>query len=139
MSIHEFDHSPPVLLFDGYCNLCNSVVQELIKRDTLAHFKFASLQSEPGSELLHQYDLDPDSIDTVVLVTKGRISIKSEAVLDVFQMLGRPYRLTAMFRLIPLRLRDAIYDWIARNRLSWFGKKQTCMVPTKELHNRFLD
>jgi len=128
----------PVLLFDGYCNLCSRSVVSVIKRDPQGLFRFASLQSDLGQALLDQYELKQDDIDSVVLVQNDSCSMKSDAVLDVFHLLGGLYGLLAILRILPRSLRDWIYDWIAGNRYAWFGKKDVCIIPTPELEDRFL-
>ena len=128
----------PTLLFDGYCNLCSRSVMAVIKRDPQGLFRFTSLQSELGQALLAQNDLKQEDIDSVVLIQNESCSIKSDAVLDVFYLLGGLYGLLAILRILPRSLRDWIYDWIAGNRYAWFGKKDVCMIPTRELEDRFL-
>lgn len=128
----------PILLFDGYCNLCNAAVTAVIRIDTKGLFRFASLQSETGEALLRETGFEKDTPDSVLLIYKGSASIKSEAALDVLKLLGGGYRLFGVFRFIPRVLRDPIYDWIARNRYRWFGKRDTCMLPTPDLKQRFL-
>lgn len=134
--ITKKDH--PLLLFDGYCNLCSGSVLAVIKRDPQAIFRFASLQSSLGQSLLVQHGLDSDEIDSVVLIREAAYSIKSDAALDVFQLLGGIYRPLVIFKFLPATFRNWIYDLIARNRYVWFGKKDVCMVPTPELEDRFL-
>jgi len=130
------DH--PVLLFDGYCNLCNGSVIAIVKHDPLGKIRFASLQSELGQKLVTGHQLDQDDIDSVILIKKGRASVKSDAVLNVLQLLGGFYRLLLIFKIVPRGLRDWIYDWIAANRYAWFGKRDVCMIPTPDLKARFL-
>jgi len=130
------DH--PVILFDGFCNLCNASVQSVIKRDPQSYFRFASLQSMAARELLKPYFSELDTVDSIVLVTAQGVLVKSDAVLQICRSLrGFPPFLYPL-RLFPRSLRDAIYDWIANNRYSWFGRRAVCMIPTPELENRFL-
>ncbi len=131
--------SLPIILFDGICNLCNQSIQAVIKRDSKKMFIFASLQSEAGAKLLSQYGAMDSNIDSVVLVHAGEIYIKSDAVLEIIRILGGPYTLILGFQIIPRFIRDFIYDWIARNRYGWFGKREACMIPTPDLRDRFLD
>ncbi len=129
----------PVILFDGVCNLCNGVVQFVIRRDPRARFRFASLQSAAARDLLTRHGVADDLPDSVVLVANGRVRTKSAAALGVAGGLGLPWSLLGVFWLVPAFLRDAVYDWIARNRYRWFGRREECMVPTPALRERFLD
>lgn len=130
------DH--PILLFDGFCNLCTQSVLAVIKRDPQAIFRFASLQSEQGKSLLRKHALDTDGINSVILVWEEAYLHKSEAVLKVFELLGGYYSWMLIFRWLPTRFLDWIYDLIADNRYRWFGKKEACMIPSPELRERFL-
>ncbi len=129
----------PVLLFDGVCNLCHASVQFVLRRDRKARFRFASLQSAAARDLLTRHGVIGDLPDSVVLVANGRVRTKSAAALGVASGLGMPWSFLGVFWLIPSFLRDAVYDWIARNRYRWFGKREQCMVPTQALRERFLD
>lgn len=130
------DH--PVLLFDGVCNLCNGLVRFLVRRDPAGRIRYASLQSEAGQALLARAGL-PEDPDTVVLVEGDRAYTKSAAVVRVAELLGWPYRLLRVARLLPRRLRDAGYDVVAANRYDWFGRRERCMVPDDDVRDRFLD
>jgi len=130
--------SGPILLFDGVCNLCNGVVQWVIARDPAAQFRFASLQSEAGRTLLAQHQLPLDAMDTVVLVDGAAHWRKSDAALEMLRRLGGAWPLLSALRVVPRGLRDAAYDWIARNRYGWWGKRDECWIPTPELRARFL-
>lgn len=133
MSMH------PILLFDGVCNLCNGFVQFLIKRDPGGVFRFASLQSEAAEKLLDEKAPDlKDSLSTVVLIEGGQVYTHSDVALRVVRHLGGAWPLLQVFYILPKPLRDAIYNFVARNRYRWFGKKDQCMVPTPELKSRFL-
>ena len=128
----------PLLLFDGVCNLCNGFVQFVIKRDEEAAFRFAPLQSEMGREVLQIADLDPDQLSTVVLVENGKIYTHSDVALRVARRLGGLWSMASVFRFIPKSIRDALYNFVAARRYRWFGKKDSCMLPTPELKQRFL-
>lgn len=128
----------PVLLFDGVCNLCNSSVQFIIERDPEAHFRFASLQSDEGKALLDRFDDRPLDLSSVVLVQDGQLYARSEAALRVARQLGGGWSLLYAFIFVPRPIRDAVYNWIARNRYRWFGKKDACMIPSPDLKARFL-
>jgi len=128
----------PVLLFDGVCNLCNGAVQFVLKHDTKKVFRFASLQSDVAERLLQQYG-HLKKFSSVVLLENGQLFQKSNAVLKVAKHLPWYWQWAQVFWIIPRFMRDAVYDWIAENRYKWFGKRETCMVPTPELRQRFLD
>jgi predicted DCC family thiol-disulfide oxidoreductase YuxK len=127
----------PVLLFDGVCNLCNGVVQFLLPRDRAGRLRFAPLQSAAGRELLARHDL-PADLETVVLVEGDRAYTKSDAAIRVAELLGWPYRLAGIARLLPAGVRDRLYDVVATNRYDWFGRRDQCMVPDEDVSDRFL-
>jgi predicted DCC family thiol-disulfide oxidoreductase YuxK len=129
----------PVILFDGVCNLCNSAVQYVIRRDPAGIFKFASLQSETGRELLKTYRLSPVEPDSFVLIQHHKAYTRSTAALKVARQLKGPSALLYGFIIVPAFIRNAVYNLIARNRYRWFGKQDECMVPTSALRQRFLN
>ena len=129
----------PILLFDGVCNLCNGAVQFIIERDEDGFFRFASLQSDAAKKLLEQYPEAPEDISTIVLLEKGRLYTKSDAALRAARYLSGAWPALYGFVIVPRPIRNAIYDWVARNRYQWFGKKDKCMIPTPGLKNRFLE
>ena len=129
----------PIVLFDGVCNLCSGAVQFIIRRDPAGRFRFASLQSPLGEELLARFGIDRGVTDSVILVEGDRWYKESDAALRIARGLGGPWKALGIFRLIPRPLRDAAYRLIARNRYRWFGKRETCWLPTPELRGRFLD
>lgn len=127
-----------VILFDGECNFCDSSVQFIIKRDPAAHFQFTSLQSEKGMELTKQHAI-PDDVDGVVLIENGKAFTKSSAALRIAKKLDGLWHLLFVFILVPRIIRDGMYDYFARNRYKWFGKKEdACMLPPPEMRKRFL-
>ena len=130
------DH--PILLFDGVCNLCNGLVQWIIRHDRKGIFRFASLQSDAGRQLLLQAGLPPDAMDTVVLYDQGRAYTRSDAALRIARRLGSPWAYFGLFGYLPRTWRNALYDYVARNRYRWFGRREACMVPTPDLRTRFL-
>lgn len=132
------DPITPVILFDGVCNLCNSSVLFIIKRDPRAQFKFASLQSEFGQEQLRRFTLPTTELNSVFLLADGKLYQKSNAAIKIAGRLTGGWPLMAIFRIVPTRVRDAVYDWVARNRYRWFGKREVCMIPTPELKSRFI-
>ena len=123
-----------IILFDGVCNLCNSAINFVIKRDKKNVFKFATLQSEYAKNL----GLDPSKMDSIVLIDGGNRYSKSSAALHIAKYLSSGYPLLYAFMVLPKFLRDWVYDYIAKNRYKWFGKKESCMIPTPELQEKFL-
>jgi len=129
----------PVVLFDGVCNLCNGAVQFLIDRDPTARFRFASLQSGAGQELLAAHGLGDDRPDSIVLVHRGQALVESDAALGIARLMGGPWRVFGAARILPRGVRDWAYRLIARNRYRLFGRTEACRIPTPELRARFLD
>ena len=130
------DHA--IVLFDGVCNLCTSTVQFIIKRDPHGYFTFASLQSEVGRTLLEEHGLHPDALDTFVLVDGSSCFTRSDAALRVVQHLSGGWALLRGLSLIPKPMRDWGYTVIARHRYQWFGRRETCMIPSRDILDRFL-
>jgi len=128
----------PVLLFDGVCNLCQGVVRFLLDRDRDARLRFAPLQSEFGRALLAHFALDADALDNVVLIDRAGAHARSEAALRCARLIGPPWSWSLVLRAIPRPLRDALYDFVARHRYRWFGRKDACPLPRPEWRDRFL-
>ncbi|QFT88762.1 hypothetical protein FIU87_08905 [Bacillus sp. THAF10] len=131
-------NSEQIILFDGVCNLCNSAVTFVIKRDKNEVFKFASLQSEAGKKLLRNKFNANEEFNSFFLVQGDKIYDKSSAALYVAKALNLPWKFLFPLILIPKPLRDMVYSFIANNRYKWFGKSESCMLPSPELKNRFL-
>ncbi|MBX2927490.1 MAG: thiol-disulfide oxidoreductase DCC family protein [Saprospiraceae bacterium] len=127
-----------ILLFDGECNLCNGTVQFILRRDPAGRFRFASLQSDAGRELLLRHGLDTESISTVVLIADDKAYTRSDAGLGIARRLGGLWPVLYAGMIVPRFIRDRIYNFIARNRYRWFGKRESCYTPTPELRGRFL-
>jgi predicted DCC family thiol-disulfide oxidoreductase YuxK len=128
----------PIILFDGVCNFCNGAVNFIIKKDKKRAFRYAALQSDAGQQLLKQYHLSTTNLDSFVLVFEGKVYIKTSAALHVGYILGGAWKLTGIFKIFPSPIRDMAYNLIARNRYRWFGKKESCMIPTAEVRSLFL-
>ncbi len=127
-----------LLLFDGVCNLCNTSVQYVIKHDTKQKFKFASLQSDAAKEILLQYKVKNSNLDSIILIHKEQLFDKSSAILILLKILGGFHSILYIFIIIPKSIRDAVYNYIAKNRYKWYGKMDSCMIPSANLKNRFL-
>lgn len=131
------DSLEKIVLFDGVCNLCSSSVRFIISHNSKKNIKFASLQSAFGQSQLQKYQL-PIEVRTIVLIKGEQYFTKSSAVLEICKELNRLYPLLTFFKIIPLPLRDWIYNFVARRRYQWFGKKDQCWLPTPELQSRFI-
>lgn len=127
-----------IILFDGVCNLCNGAVTYIIKHDKKNVFKFAALQSEIGKQLVAKFNIDTEKVDSIILIDDEKHYEKSSAALHITKNLSGAYPLLFGFMIVPKFFRNAVYDYIARNRYKWFGKKESCMIPTKELKAKFL-
>lgn len=132
------DRETGILYFDGICNLCNGLVQFVIRQNKKGTIRFASLQSEKGRYRLETLGLDPEKLSTVVYEKNGRVRIKTDAVLALLWDIGGIWKLCVLGRAVPPFIRNFLYDHIAGKRYAWFGKRDTCMIPTPELKERFL-
>jgi predicted DCC family thiol-disulfide oxidoreductase YuxK len=129
-----------LILFDGVCNLCNTSVQYVIKHDKNNVFMFTALQSDIGQQLIEDYKIDTNKVDSILLYTPEKgIDYKSTAALKIAAQLGFPQNLMTVFFVIPPFIRNWVYDYIAKNRYKWYGKKESCWIPTPELKSKFLD
>ena len=126
-----------IVFFDGHCVLCNSSVDFLLMLDKKESLLFAPLQGKTATRLLPAKLTD--AVDTIILWHKGRIFIKSEAILKIAHICGGPWRYLYLFKPLPRKFRDALYDFIARRRYRWFGKKESCRLPDPKEQHRFLD
>lgn len=125
-----------IILFDGDCNFCNFWVKFVIERDKKDKFRFTSLQSDKGVELLQEHNLKPD-LSTVVLIKNGEAKTKSSAALIIAYELGGLYSLAIVLMIIPKFIRDWFYDIIATNRKKLL-KSESCMIPTQSVKKKFL-
>jgi predicted DCC family thiol-disulfide oxidoreductase YuxK len=132
-------HEETILLFDGVCNLCNDAVRFIIPRDPHARIRFASLQSPAGQRCLARYGLPVNELHSVVLIDDGRVYTKSTAALRVARKLRGLWPALYLLTLLPSCWRDTAYDWVARNRYKWFGRRESCMLPSPDIKTRFLD
>ena len=129
-----------IILFDGVCNLCDAAVQFIIKYDKKDDFRFVPLQSNLGHEIIKYIGIDTQKTDSIILyLPQIAYYYKSEATLEIAKSLGGIFKLATLFTIFPTSFNNYIYDYIAKNRYKWYGKKQSCMIPTKELQPKFLD
>lgn len=131
-------HNKKIILFDGVCNLCNGSVVFIIKRDKKDVFRFTAIQSDEGQKLIEKYQIDTSKLDSILLFESNNYFSKSTAALRIARHLNGGYPLLYGFIIVPEVFRNWIYDLIARNRYKWFGKKESCMIPTPELKSKFL-
>jgi len=128
-----------IIFFDGICNLCNGAVQFIIKHDKKDIFRFVALQSDLGKEICNYMGVDQTKIDSIILYNPGvAYYYKSSAIIEIGNDLGGIYNLLSVFKILPEKLRNFIYDYIAKNRYKWYGKKESCMIPTPQLRAKFL-
>lgn len=128
-----------IILFDGVCNLCNAAINYVIERDEKDVFRFVALQSELGQQILTHIGIDQKNIDSIILYEPGiAYFYKSSAAIEIAKELGGLLSWSTVFRIVPEMLRNPIYDYVARNRYKWYGKKDACMIPTPELKAKFL-
>jgi predicted DCC family thiol-disulfide oxidoreductase YuxK len=127
-----------IILFDGLCNFCDNSVQFIIKRDPKGHYKFASLQSETGKRYIKKFGLK-DDLSSIVLIEDDKYFVKSTAVLRICRKLSGLWKVLTVFRVIPVPVRDYFYRILASNRYKWFGRKESCIIPSPEIRTRFLD
>lgn len=129
-----------IILFDGLCNLCDSAVQFIIRHDPNDIFRFVSLQSDLGQEITKHLGIDTHKTDSIILYQPGlAYYYKSEAALEIAKNLGGIFYFANLFSILPVSFNNYVYDYIAKNRYKWYGKKDHCMIPTKELQAKFLD
>lgn len=128
-----------IVLFDGVCNLCDTAVNKIITADKNDQFRFVSLDSDKGKEILNYIGIDRAKIDSIVLYEPGiAYYIKSKAAFQIASTLGGMYSLIGIFSFLPKGLADPLYDYIAKNRYKWYGKKESCMIPSEDIKQKFL-
>lgn len=137
MSTTTIPSDKSIILFDGVCNYCNTMVNFALKRDKKDFLLFAPLQSDAGLALREKYGVAP-SVDSFIYIENDKAYLYSTAALKVSKHLSGGWPLMAAFFIVPAFIRDGVYKWIARNRYKWFGKKDTCMIPTPAVRAKFL-
>lgn len=137
--IQNLPPNKKIILFDGVCNLCDQAVQFVIQHDKNDVFRFVALQSELGQEILKHIGINRVNIDSVILYEPGiAYYYKSTAAIEIAKSLGGFWHLGTAFRIIPTGIRNQLYDYIAKNRYKWYGKKENCIITTEELKSKFL-
>jgi predicted DCC family thiol-disulfide oxidoreductase YuxK len=139
-SVPPFDDSRPIIIFDGLCVLCSSGVQWMLARDPSGSSRFAAIQDAIPQALYRHYGLDAAAFDTFMVLAEGQPYTKWGGLLAAGRTLPAPWRwLSIIGRVVPVWLGDAVYDWVQRNRLRWFGSRQNCLLPKDEIRARLLD
>jgi predicted DCC family thiol-disulfide oxidoreductase YuxK len=128
----------PVIVFDGDCVLCSASAQFVLRHDRAARFRLAAMQSPAGAELARRHGINPEEPQSIVLVAGPKAFTDSDAIIAIGQGLGWPWKAVLALRIVPKRLRDAAYRFIARNRYRLFGRRDGCFVPAPEHRSRIL-
>lgn len=137
-AVAAFDDTLPIIIFDGKCVLCSSFVRFVMKADTHKRLRLLAAQTSLGEALYRHFDLRYGDFETYVLLEDGRVRVKSDAALRIFAILGLPWSLMRIGYLSPRSWRDALYDFVARHRVEWFGVRETCYVPNAADAGRFV-
>ncbi|MGQ8336313.1 thiol-disulfide oxidoreductase DCC family protein [Sunxiuqinia sp. A32] len=133
----ERNNGKILILFDGFCHLCNYSVNIILRFDRKRKFVFSSLSSETGSYWINKLSI-PKQLDSILVIDNGKWLTKSDAVLTISKKLGGGFYLSFIAYILPKKIRDKLYDWIARKRYKWFGKRETCRIPKPEDSERFI-
>jgi len=136
--IMDVNENPSIVLFDGHCTFCHGSVVFIIRRDRRQRYKFASLQSDYGRDVLHRAGVTLENFDTMLLLEDGEVYDRSTAALRIARHLDGLWPVCYVFIIIPRPVRDLVYNWIARNRYEWFGRTEACLLPTPDLRDRFV-
>ena len=137
-AVPKFPDDKPIIVFDGKCVLCSRWARFVMRHDGDKRFRLLAAQTPLGAALYEHYGLDPVDYETNVLLEDGRAWLKSEGTIRMFERLGFPWSLMAVFRVVPRALRDRLYNVVARNRLNWFGRRELCFVPEPGDAERFI-
>ena len=137
-SVPDFSDDLPIIIFDGYCALCSGWAQFVLRHDAATRFRLLPAQSALGNALYVHYGLDPQDYETNILIEDGVAWFKSEGSIRMAEGLGFPWSLAACLRIVPRPFRDRMYEFVARNRLRWFGKRADCYLPDASQRHRFL-
>jgi predicted DCC family thiol-disulfide oxidoreductase YuxK len=139
MQISDLPKDKKIILFDGICNLCDASVQFIIKHDTKDVFRFVPLQSDLGQKIIKHIGIDILKIDSIILYEPGiAYYYKAEAAFKIAKELNGLYSFISLFSILPISISNIVYDYIAKNRYKWYGKQESCMIPTLELKAKFL-
>jgi len=135
---NTIEHQGPIIVFDAMCVLCSANAQFVLRHDRIGRFRLASMQNETGARLYRLCGIDPANPDSLIIVDGEKVLRDSDAVLSIYAGLGWPWKALALLSVVPRTLRDPAYRWLARNRYRFFGKRETCWLPTPEQADRIL-
>jgi predicted DCC family thiol-disulfide oxidoreductase YuxK len=138
-TVPGFPDDRPIIIFDGHCVLCSGWANFVLRHDHLGKYRLLAAQSRLGRALYLHWGLDPVNYQTNILLTDGIAWLKSEGSIRMLAGLGFPWSVATGCRVLPLKIRDRLYELVARNRFRIFGRRGTCYVPTPEFRDRFLD
>ena len=136
--VPRFADDQPLIVFDGHCVLCSGWANFVLRHDKRRVYRLLAAQTPLGQALYAHYGLGGDDYQSNLLIASGQVFIKSEGSIRMAEGLGWPWRAVAVFRLLPLRWRDALYDVVARNRIRWFGRREVCYLPDPKDADRFV-
>jgi len=128
----------PILFFDDYCTLCSGAVNFILKKEKGSYYNFASFHSKKAKIILPEEFLTEPTA-SIVVFDNSRFYIQSEATLQIARHLRFPWNTLLLFKIFPIKLRDTIYEWVARNRYNWFGKRKSCLLPDPKYKKRFME
>ena len=131
--------NPRIIIFDGVCNFCNSSVNFIIKRDHNNLFLFSPMQSQFAQDMISKFGVEGGDLDTFILIKNGECYVRTDAALEIIKDLSGHWYLLSIFKLLPRSIRDFFYRVFAKNRYRLFGRTDTCMVPSQEVADKFLD
>ena len=137
-AVPAFPDDKPIIIFDGHCVLCSRFARFILRRDSAGHYRLLPAQTPLGDALYRHYDLDPENYQTNILLENGIAWFRSESSIRIIAGLGFPWSMIRVFRILPLSLRDWLYEWVARNRFNFFGRQDACMLGAPGHEDRFL-
>lgn len=136
--VPEFQDDRSIIVFDGVCAMCSGFMRFIMRHDSSLRFQLLPAQSQLGEALYAHYNLKADDYDSILLIENGSVRLKWDASIAVFEGLGWPWKLAVIGRILPKSMSTRLYDLIARNRFKWFGRRDTCFLPTADDQEHFL-
>ena len=137
--VSDVERYDNLVIFDGVCNLCTHSVHFILAHEAEPLFRFTPVQSPAGGRLLRELGLDPDDVETFVVILDGMAYLRSDAAIRIAPHLRGAWRWLGAVKFIPRPVRDWVYDLVARHRYRWFGRREQCIVPTAEISARFVE
>jgi len=136
--LEKLSNTNPIILYDGHCILCNRFIHFVEKRDSQNQFRYLQLQNELSEQVKDKLDVAIEEDETAFLLYKSKYYDRSDVSFLTAKLIGFPFNLFGIFKLIPKRVRDKIYNWVANNRYSWFGKEDSCIIPDESLQSKMI-